>query len=129
MKWLLGGALLVWAPALAQQKPPAHPEDTNVIAVLLPDSGAVAFGRLAQMLVKRGYRIKVRDQMALHLKTEPRRIYDGDIFSASVELIQMGHTALFSGMGYRDSPGYRSVPLAYSAHSQVTVGNFDFVAL
>jgi hypothetical protein len=48
--------------------------------------------------------------------------------STAVQVTVMGHTALFSGIGYRDALN-RSQPFSYSAYSHVAFGNTDCITL
>lgn len=134
VKWLLIGLLCTWVPAWAQESVPAWaqeklplpPEGATVIAVLLPDSGAVAFERVARLLVQQGYSVETRDPTAQRLTTAPHPLAEAP-FSTSVQAIVMGHTVLFSGsVFYKTSRSGRA--LMYSAYSHVHFANYDYVA-
>lgn len=126
MKWLAVGLFCVSFPAQAQQPVPGPVEGANVVAVLLVDSGAVAWARTAQLLTARGYHVPARDAAALWLETEPRRPPEGCF--TSLRATVMGHTVLLSGTSRCVLVNHLPHPLWYSAQSHVPFANFDCYA-
>ncbi|MDO7854355.1 hypothetical protein [Hymenobacter convexus] len=130
MKRLLVVLLLLYLPARAQHlaahKVPAHEEGVNVIAVAMPDSGAVLLERVARVLLQQGYLISSRDQTTLQLTTEPQPLH-GCRCAATFQVTVMGHAALLSGVVSRPLSSFIS-PLYYSAFSHVAFQNLDYVA-
>lgn len=100
-------------------------EGANVVAVLLPDSGAVAIARITRLLEQRGFH--VTGHYAATLETAPMPA-ENQHCAASVQVQVMGHTALLSGQNFCWLLSGRARPLYYSARSQVPALNYDCVA-
>lgn len=84
MKILLAVLLALAARvAPAQAVPPAK---ANTIIVTLPDSGQVAWRRIAQALIDRGYSIKNSDKDLLLLTTEGKQTGRAGAITVSVSL-------------------------------------------
>lgn len=108
MKTLLICCLLLFsAPVFAQSGPV---KGANQIQVQLPDSGVVAWKRVAQVLSSRGYGIKASDKDLLTISTDARRIKRaGDVtLSAAVQ----GTRVILSG-GFSNGVGATSERIAY----------------
>ena len=89
---LLLGLLLTIAPAWAQTVPA---NGATQLTVQLPDSGRVAWRRVAQVLSGRGYGIKASDQELLTLSTEPRPVKRAGEVSLNASV--RGRVLLLSG--------------------------------
>jgi hypothetical protein len=125
MKPLLLGALLAAPPAQAQQQALGPVEGANVVAVLLADSGAVAWKRVVRVLQALGYSLQTRDSITGRIETKARQA--AKCFT-TVEVILLGHTVLLSGKAMCQSWYYKPRPVWYSAQSHVHFANFDCYA-
>jgi len=128
MKGLLVVLLLAFAPALAQVAATHPREGARGVAVLLADSGAVAWARTAQALATLGYRVQERDSAAGRLGTEAWFIEGQAQCLTSVEALVLGHTVLLTGTSYCPLFHHKPLPVYYSATSHVPFANFDCFA-
>jgi hypothetical protein len=126
MKLLGLGLLLVTFSARAQQQAPGPLEGADVVAVLLADSGAVAWQRVCQVLQVRGYQLLTRDSTTWQLETKP--LQTPALCLTSIQAIVLGHTVLLSAKSWCFIQGYRPHPVHYSTKSQVPFANFDCYA-
>ena len=134
MKQWLFGALLACESAYAQPRIPGREpeaadsrEGATVIAVLLADSGAVAWTHMAHVLEEHGYRVASREALGLRLVTAPVRAGNGQC-SAAIHVTVMGHVALLSGLAFCELLHGRPRPLNYSRYSHMPFGNYDCTA-
>ena len=125
--FIVFGACTACALVRPQPAPaPAHPwEGANVVAVQMPDSGAVALARVVRALEQYGFHVRSVNPTAVEtepLPAENRRC------SASIQVQLVGHTALLSGQNYCQVLFGTPRPLNYSARIQVPYSNYDCMA-
>jgi len=126
MKLVLTGLVLTASPAAAQQLAAGSLEGVDIVAVLLPDSGAVAVNRVVHILQARGYHVQRSDSVRGRVETQARQTPERCL--TSLQATMLGHTVLLSATSWCILHNYRPHPVRYSAYSQVPFGNFDCYA-
>jgi len=126
MKLVLTSLVLTAFPAAAQQSAAGPLEGADVVAVLLPDSGAMALKRVVQVLEARGYRVQTYDSIRGRVETQARQSPESCL--TSLQATVLGHTVLLSATSLCILHSYRPHPVRYSAYSQVPFANFDCYA-
>jgi hypothetical protein len=123
--FVLGLSLAAFS-AQAQQPAPGPVQGADILAVLLPDSGAVARGHVVEALAARGYQVLTYNvtthQFDAKAKQTPESCF------TSIQVTVLGHTVLLSATSWCQLHHYRPQPVHYSAQSQVPFANFDCYA-
>lgn len=126
MKVLVLGLSLAAVSARAQQPVPGPVEGADILAVLLPDSGAVAREYLVAVLHARGYQVLPYNAVTHQLETTAKQTPERCL--TSIQATVLGHTVLLSASAWCQLHYYRPRPVHYSAQSQVPFANFDCYA-
>jgi hypothetical protein len=126
MKELVLGLSLAAFSARAQQPAPGPVEGADILAVLLSDSGAVARGRVVQVLEAQGYQVLPYNATTHQLETKAKQTPESCL--TSIQVTVLGHTVLLSAASWCQFEHYRPQPVHYSAQSQVHFANFDCYA-
>lgn len=105
-------------------RPEDSRQEATVLAVLLPDSGAVAWARVAHVLAQHGYRVAEREARGLRLVTAPTLTGNGQC-AVTLHVTVMGHVALLSGQVFCERHAYRPKPMYYSHYGNTVFGHDD----